>query len=143
MLAAARWATQLLPFGQVYAHRASCRRQGDDSRRVGNLQIGLAGLRTTRRCRLAVRQQRAARGAVGLCCGIQFLGDLRAQQHFAAEQLAKLSDFGLQSVALGLQLDSGELRQSPKSKLEDVLSLCLGKVEHRPQSRARLLGVVG
>ena len=49
----------------------------------------------------------------------------------------------LQVVALGLELDAGELREPAQPQLEDVLGLRLGQVEDAHQARARLLAVVG
>ncbi len=80
---------------------------------------------------------------MGLRRGIQLPGHLRAQQHVAAEQLLEGGDLRLQVVALGLELDPGELRQAPQAQLEDVLGLHGGEVEDVHEPGARLLAVVG
>ena len=57
-----------------------------------------------------------------------------------AEQQLELGDLGPELVALGLELDAGELREPAQPQLEDVLGLHLAQVEDVHEARARLLG---
>ena len=59
-----------------------------------------------------------------------------------ASSALELLDLGAQLVALGLELDAGELGESPQAQLEDVLGLHLAEVEDVHEPGARLLGVV-
>jgi hypothetical protein len=70
--------------------------------------------------------------------GLEFDGDLAANEDIGPQQLFKLRDLGLQVIALGLELDARELREAAQAQLEDVLGLDLVEIEHLAQARAGL-----
>ena len=82
----------------------------------------------------------------GLATSASSLETVLAQQLLVAEDRLELLDAGAQLVALGLEVEPGELGQAAQLQVEDVVGLDLGEVEDAHQAgagRGRVLAACG
>ncbi len=131
---------------RVDAQDAAGGRQVDAARYVGDLELHRHRLAARARAgdgRLRLGEERPSRGAELHGDLLQLVGHESLDACRAAEDLLQFGDLGRQLVALGLQLDAGELGEPAEPQLQDVVGLQRAEVEHLLQPRARLVGVVG
>ena len=89
------------------------------------------------------QQHGAARGAVGARDLVQLVGDHLTLPLRAVQDRLQVGDGVQQLLALGLQLDLGELGEPAQLHVEDVVGLRLGELEGLHQPGAGLRGVLG
>ena len=129
--------------GQVDARDAPGGAEEDAARDIRHLEHRCGALRRrTGDARPRVGEQGAPRRAEPLGDLGELVGDEGLDAVPAREQELELLDLGAQLVALGFELDAGELRESPQPQLEDVLGLHLAEVEDLHEAGARRSAVV-
>ena len=88
-------------------------------------------------------QHGATRGAVGLGHLCQLPVHDFTETCVVLDDLGELVDPGTKLIALALQLDAGELRQTTQLHVQDVVGLRLGQLEDLDEAFAGLTGILG